>query len=67
MKRFCVNVFYSTFIPYAVEAGSQWEALRKARAVAADRGWNEAEAREFLFHLERLSERDEVGLTDPED
>lgn len=64
MKWYRVNIFYSTFIPYTLLAGSRRQALRKAREIAASRGVSRAERGDFLRHLERLSEKDEVGLTD---
>lgn len=65
MKRYRVNVFYSTFLPLAVEAESEGEALRKAGETAPYEKVDEAQGRELLFHLERFRELDEVGRTEP--
>ena len=63
MKRYLVNVFYSTFLPLVIEAKSEGEALRKAGGSAPYEKFDGDEAKELLFHLERFRELDEVGHT----
>ena len=54
--RYRVNVFYSTFLPLAVEAESEGEALRKAGEAAPYEKFCDHEAKKLLFHLERFRE-----------
>lgn len=64
MKRYRVQIFFTTFVPCVVDARSEWEALKKARSVIASRGYTETEARAFTQHLERLSNLDIAELAD---
>lgn len=61
MNRYYGQVMYCAFLPFSIHAPSEEEALAELRKRAPE-SLSEAEQKEILFHLTRISRADKVTV-----